>query len=83
MPVWGIPNKIDKFTKENKPNMENTLDNEGLIDLPIDDDIDLENEAGVNTSSLNQLTMYVDYFFKNKNAKIFYPKVGIFIIKNK
>ena len=29
------------------------------------------------------LTMYVDYFFKNKNAKIFYPKVGIFIIKNK
>lgn len=29
------------------------------------------------------LTMYADYFFKNKNVKIFYPEVGIFVIKNK
>ena len=28
------------------------------------------------------LTTYVDYFFKNKDVKIFYPETGIFIIKN-
>ena len=68
MPVWGIPNKIDKFTRENKTQMENVLEDEGIIDIPMDDDIDLENELSVNTSSLNQLTMYVDY--KNINKSI-------------
>lgn len=28
------------------------------------------------------LTMYADYFFKNKDVKIFYPETGVFIIKN-
>ena len=60
MPVWGIPNKIDKITKENKPEIENTLGDDGLVDVQIDDDVDLENESKINTSSLNQLTMYVD-----------------------
>lgn len=59
-PVWGIPNKIDKITKENKPEIENTLADDGLHDVQIDDDVDLENESKINTSSLNQLTMYVD-----------------------
>jgi DNA-directed RNA polymerase subunit L len=65
MPVWGIPNKIDRFTHENKVGVDNVLKDEENIDLALDDDIDLENESLVNTSSLNQLTMYVDY----KNEK--------------
>ena len=93
MPVWGIPNKIEKFTKENKMQTDNILGDEGLID----DDIDLENEAVVNTSSLNQLTMYVDYrnsekiiktvstdnakfYYSNKNIKSPYP-IAIPLIK--
>ena len=64
MPVWGIPNKIDKFILENKQQ----LDEEDNDDLVIDDDIDLENEGNVNTSSFNQLTMYVDY--KNNEKSI-------------
>jgi DNA-directed RNA polymerase subunit L len=60
MPVWGIPNKIDKF-EQNMQQINNVLENEDLINGPIDDDIDLENKSNVNTSSLNQLTMYVDY----------------------
>jgi len=62
MPVWGIPNKIDKFVKENKSQTNNNvLEDENNDDFPLDDDIDLENETNVNISSLNQLTMYVDY----------------------
>ena len=61
IPVWGISNTIDKFTQEIKPQMNNVLEEDGLNDVPIDDDIDLENDSNVNTSSLNQLTMYVDY----------------------
>lgn len=60
MPVWGIPNKNDKFIKENKSQMENILEEKDFMDVQIDDDIDLKNENDVNTSSLNQLTMYVD-----------------------
>jgi len=61
MPVWGISNKIDKFILENKSQLDNTIDDEDNNDLIIDDDIDLENQGNVNTSSFNQLTMYVDY----------------------
>ena len=93
MPVWGIPNKIDKFIKEDKEQIEKTLEDDEIID----DDIDLENESVVNTSSLNQLTMYVDYkntekiiktvttddakfYYFNKNIKSPYP-VPIPLIK--
>ena len=68
MPVWGISNKIDKFSKDNKPIEENILGDDGIIDMPIDDDIDLNNDVSINTSSLNQLTMYVDY--KNNEKSI-------------
>lgn len=84
MPVWGIPNKIDKFTHENKLQINNVLDDE-TVDLAIDDDIDLENESSINGSSLNQLTMYVDYKNNEKsivtvstnNAKFYYSDKNI------
>ena len=96
MPVWGIPNKIDKFVQD-KSQINNILEDEELIDAPIDDDIDLENKSDVNTSSLNQLTMYVDYkntensiitvttneakfYHSNKNIQNPYP-VAIPLIK--
>ena len=83
MPVWGIPNKIDKITKENKPDIENILGDEGLLDVQIDDDIDLENESKVNTSSLNQLTMYVDYTNSEKIIKTITTDDAKFYYANK
>jgi DNA-directed RNA polymerase subunit L len=68
MPVWGIPNKNDRFIPENKLIADNILGEEGIMDLQIDDDVDLDNESSVNSSSLNQLTMYVDY--KNNEKTI-------------
>jgi DNA-directed RNA polymerase subunit L/DNA-directed RNA polymerase alpha subunit len=83
MPVWGIPNKVDKFIQEAKPQMDNVLGDEGIIDLPIDDDIDLENESNVNTSSLNQLTMYVDYNNSEKSIKTVTTEDAKFYYANK
>jgi DNA-directed RNA polymerase subunit L len=58
MPVWGIPNNIDFYVKPIYVQQETRLDEEQQVQ---DDDIDLSTEANVNTSSLNELTMYVDY----------------------
>ena len=85
MPVWGLPNKIDKFIHDNDPHIDNALSDEGLNDIAIDDDIDLDNKSSVNTSSLNQLTMYVDYKNNEKNivtvstnnAKFYYSNKNI------
>lgn len=55
IPVWGIDNNIDIYTKENKK--INVVD-----DLDDVDEVNLDESAiETNTSSLNQLTMYVDY----------------------
>ena len=85
MPVWGLPNKIDKFIHDNDPHIDNALIDEGINDIAIDDDIDLDNKSSVNTSSLNQLTMYVDYKNNEKNivtvstnnAKFYYSNKNI------
>jgi DNA-directed RNA polymerase subunit L len=64
MPVWGIDNKIDKYDKkQNNINVEEILEEDGL-----EDDIDFENSNNLNSSSLGQLTMYVDY--KSTSKKI-------------
>ena len=83
MAVWGILNKIDKYTTDNK--IINPNNSKNIYELPIDDDIDLENETKINTSSLNQLTMYIDYINKEKNiitlttdnAKFYYAEKNI------
>lgn len=58
-PVWGITNDNDMYTVTNKPHEEEEeLDENGINNV---DDIDMENNSEVNTSTINQLTMYVDY----------------------
>lgn len=55
IPVWGIENNIDIYVKENKKvNVAEDLDNVEEVNLD-------ESAIETNTSSLNQLTMYVDY----------------------
>lgn len=96
LPVWGIANTIDKFI-DNK-NINNNLDNNNLgdtrnnnsgddINLNIDDELDLENKNNIdiNTSSLKQLTMYINYKNTDKsimtvttdNAKFYYSDKNI------
>jgi DNA-directed RNA polymerase subunit L len=62
MPVWGIENTIeflDDNIKKDVDIVQNDEDN---------DDIDLNIDNNVNSSSLKQLTMYVNY--KNKTMEI-------------
>jgi DNA-directed RNA polymerase subunit L len=55
IPVWGIENNIDIYVKENKKvNVAEDLDDVDEVNLD-------ESAIETNTSSLNQLTMYVDY----------------------
>jgi DNA-directed RNA polymerase subunit L len=55
IPVWGIENNIDIYVKENKKvNVAEDLDDVEEVNLD-------ESAIETNTSSLNQLTMYVDY----------------------
>lgn len=56
MPIWGIDNNIDKYDIKQK----NAEKDEILEEL--EDDIDIEDDNNnINSSSLNQLTMYVDH----------------------
>jgi DNA-directed RNA polymerase subunit L len=80
IPIWGIPNNIEKFIPE-IINKEEELNDNGI---QIDDDIDTDNNMKVNSSSLNQLTMYVDYKSKEKeftvttnHAKFYYGEKNI------
>ena len=59
LPVWGIINNIDKQETKRSIVNEIILEEDGLN---MDDDVDLENNnSNLNSSSLNQLTMYIDY----------------------
>jgi DNA-directed RNA polymerase subunit L len=63
MPVWSIKNDTNYINqKSNKENIIEESENEEI------DDVELEVEKNTNTSSLKQLTMYVNY--KNKISDI-------------
>ena len=63
MPVWGIVNNVDVFDNIKQPLSSHNHDEEEL-----NDDIDLNIDKNVDSSSLDQLTMYVTY--KNKTMDI-------------
>jgi len=65
IPVWGIDNNLEEFIEKKEEDEEEVFDEEtGLIQ----DDIDLTNNKETNYSSLNKLTMYLD--FENKKNEI-------------
>lgn len=66
MPVWGIDNTIEKYdNKKKNVEMDVILEEDGL---EMEDDIDLENNNNnLNSSSLSQLTMYVDHKSTSKS----------------
>ena len=62
MPVWGIENKLDFYEKEIK-NLDAIEEQEEM-----DDNVELSFDKKVDSTSLSQLTMYVDY--ENKKTDI-------------
>jgi DNA-directed RNA polymerase subunit L len=64
LPVWGIDNKLEYY--DNSLKVKNVEDDE-IEDL--EDNVDLSIEKKVNSNSLEQLTMYVD--FENKSNDIY------------
>jgi DNA-directed RNA polymerase subunit L len=85
MPVWGIENKIDIFTPEKKnTNIDNEDDNL-IINEDMGDDINDTKKSNLNSSTLNQLTMFVDYTSTSKeivtvttdHAKFYYSEKKI------
>ena len=64
LPVWGIDNKIEFYEKIKVYN--NEVNNE-IEDL--EDNVELSVDKKINSTSLEQLTMYVDY--NNKSNDIF------------
>jgi DNA-directed RNA polymerase subunit L len=83
MPIWGILNNIDKYVVKND-NKEEVLNNEGINEALVEDDIDVEENVKLNSSTLNQLTMYINYKSKEKevtvttnDAKFYYGEKNI------
>jgi DNA-directed RNA polymerase subunit L len=64
IPVWGINNKLDYY-EEIKKNSNLEEDNDEL-----DDNIDLTIEKKVDSTSLEQVTMYVDYENKSNDVEV-------------
>ena len=62
LPVWGIDNKIEFYEKLKVYN--NEVNNE-IEDL--EDNVDLSVDKKINSTSLEQLTMYVDYNNKSND----------------
>ena len=68
MPVWGIENNID-FLDNNINNKDAlTINNNDEYEEDFEDDVELNIDKSVNSSSLKQLTMYLT--FKNKTMDI-------------
>ena len=65
LPVFGLENKHEIYIPEKKKSEEEEFD-EAMGIVP--DDIDMDVEESVNTSSLEQITMYVNY--KNDTNEI-------------
>lgn len=64
MPVWGIDNKIEYYEKVKVNKAEKTVEIEDL-----EDNVELSVDKKVDSTSLDQLTMYVDY--ENKSNDIY------------
>lgn len=64
LPVWGIKNEMDKIMNTPDNITESDIDQENIMD-----DIDLTVETDINTSSLENLTLYVNYH--NKTDSIY------------
>lgn len=64
LPVWGIDNKLEYFDNSLKVKNVEDVEIEGL-----EDNVDLSVQKKVNSNSLEQLTMYVD--FENKSNDIY------------
>lgn len=64
VPIWGIDNTVDHLDKQNVTKIEFNPDEEE----PDMDEVELEVDNTINSSSLKQLTMYVNY--KNKTDNI-------------
>ena len=82
IPVWGIENKLNEYVKEEEKDEEVEVLNEtfGIIK----DDVDLTTKKDTDYSSLNKLTLYLDYENKKNeivsvttNDCIFYYKEGM------
>lgn len=81
MPVWGIENNID-FIDHQKPDNDNNYKQDKNDNF---DDIDYNIDKNINSSSLEQLTMYVTFKNKTKNivtvttndAKFYYKEKQI------
>ena len=80
IPVWGIENNIEEFIEEKEKEEEEFSEITGLTN----DDIDLNVDKNFDVSSINKLTMYID--FKNTTKDIvvvttdnckFYYKEGL------
>tara|TARA_E500000178_G_scaffold348984_2_gene405057 strand:- start:716 stop:1705 length:990 start_codon:yes stop_codon:yes gene_type:complete len=65
IPVWGIENNIEEYVEKKKVENEDEFSETTGI---INDDIDLNIDKNVDFSSINKLTMYVD--FKNTTEEI-------------
>ncbi len=86
LPVWGLENKIDIYTPEkaNKNNIDNE-ENNLIINEDMGDDNEDNKQNDLNSSTLNQLTMYVDYTSTSKeivtvttdHAKFYYSEKKI------
>ena len=66
IPVWGIENKLTEFVEETKQEEEEEVEVFGIIK----DDVDLSTKKETDYSSLNKLTMYLDY--ENKSNEIYH-----------
>ena len=82
LPVWGIDNKIEIFEK-----LKIIKNKEIEEDDDVDDDVDMSFDKKIESTSLDQLTMYVDYANKindvfsvtTEHAKFYFAqKQGIF-----
>lgn len=63
IPIWGIENKVDIYTSQKKKNIDTIYEEDA-----INDDVDLDIETdNVNSSTLKQFTMFIDYTSTHKN----------------
>ena len=78
IPVWGIENDIDFFEMDKTVKEEVEELNEDL-----EDNIDLTVDKNVDSTSLNQITMYLDYENKTKEIETITTEMAKFYFSQK